>query len=151
MLRLTAVGVGSPLGDEQRVRFVLPPRFGEADEAGGSGDTAYGCDLAVGDVERHGADDPVADHEEDGRGVVDERVVDGGVTPGKSSFRGCGLKPTRTTAAMRCAVSYRSSVSVRPAPSEIAVAIVPGSGKPSRRLGGRGRSSTAAALPGREG
>jgi hypothetical protein len=46
-------------------------RFGEAGEAGGGGDAAHGCDLAGGDVERHGANGLVAEQEEDGGGAVD--------------------------------------------------------------------------------
>jgi hypothetical protein len=41
-----------------------------------------------------------------------------GVPPAKRRFAGVGLKPARATAAIRCGVSYRSSVSDRPAPSE---------------------------------
>ncbi|KOX11569.1 hypothetical protein ADL04_01490 [Streptomyces sp. NRRL B-3648] len=71
---------------------MLSPSFGEADEAGGGGDAAHSCDLAVGDVERHGAYDLVAEEEEDGGGAVDERVVDGGRAAGESPFRRCGLE-----------------------------------------------------------
>ena len=68
---------------------MLPPGFGEA---GGGGDAARGGDVAVGDVERHGADDLVAEYEEGCGGAVDERVVDGGRAAGEAPFRGGGLE-----------------------------------------------------------
>ncbi|MFB7056052.1 hypothetical protein ACFCXT_23400 [Streptomyces vinaceus] len=80
----------SPLGDEQRVRFVSPPGLGEAEEAGRGGDAAHGCDLAVRDVERHRVDDLAARHEEEGGGDVDEREVHLEDPAGESLLRGRG-------------------------------------------------------------
>lgn len=50
------------------------------------------CILAACDVERHGADGPVADHGEERGSTGHGRVLEGGRATGKSSFRGCGCE-----------------------------------------------------------